>query len=217
MEIDLAHEMRRVYTNIVRSRADNLPATLTIDEWVAILEQFQGMCVYCQTSPFTVLDHIIPHYADGGTTAEDCIPVCKRCNSRKRDYLVDGSLTYWERIEQVRTILRSGESIPSIGQPTRTKNLSERTTLNIGHASLIANYFRLRQIGMHVSPIAHLILLCQSIALAPRLLLPGLARLCYTICCSIGSLLLLRSHVEAHTVYIVIGVRRRHRLTVSNV
>lgn len=128
MAIDLAREERRVYTNNVRSRTDGLPATLTLEEWLAILERFQGMCAYCETVPFSLIEHIIPHFADGGTTADNCIPACKRCNSRKYDYLVDADLPYWDRIERIRTALHSEESIPRMWQPVRETKSDECIT-----------------------------------------------------------------------------------------
>jgi 5-methylcytosine-specific restriction endonuclease McrA len=73
----------QVSTHLGRARAAATPATLTISQWVAVLEYFHGKCAYCQSRPSQVIEHFIPISLGGGTTAENCVPACQRCNNRK--------------------------------------------------------------------------------------------------------------------------------------
>lgn len=71
-----------------RSRKAGLPATLTNEEWDAILLAHSHQCAYCGIKPATgerVLeqDHVIPVTAGGGYTADNIVPACKSCNSAK--------------------------------------------------------------------------------------------------------------------------------------
>jgi HNH endonuclease len=79
-------ESKRVSYNNRRARNAGHEATLTLSEWRKTIRDFNGKCAYCLTAPYEVLDHFIPLIwsgPEGGTTAENCIPCCSRCNSRK--------------------------------------------------------------------------------------------------------------------------------------
>ena len=118
MEIDLTKELMRIQTHLARAQDAGLPATLTLEEWVAILKQFQGMCAYCETIPFDALNHLIPLDAgEGGTIALNCVPACKRCNSRKCGYYEDRSMSPAERLEKVRYALQYDLSLPREAYP----------------------------------------------------------------------------------------------------
>lgn len=68
-----------------RAKKRGLPATLTVEEWLNIQEHFNYLCAYCQQSPGTVLEHFIPLNcgASSGTTKENVVPACDRCNKLK--------------------------------------------------------------------------------------------------------------------------------------
>lgn len=66
-------------------------ATLTIDEWMRTLEHFGGLCAYCRKWPFSEMDHLVPLGHGGWTTADNCVPACKGCNSSKRDRVMPES------------------------------------------------------------------------------------------------------------------------------
>jgi hypothetical protein len=78
-----AREWARVRSHLARAAALGLPATLTLAVWLDTLAQFDHCCAYCGAVPFTDLDHFIPLSAGGGTTADNCVPACARCNSLK--------------------------------------------------------------------------------------------------------------------------------------
>ncbi len=69
-----------------KRRAIEAAGTLTFDQWLAILEQFDWRCGYCLvklTSP--TMDHVDPVSRGGQHTAENVIPSCLACNLRKYD------------------------------------------------------------------------------------------------------------------------------------
>ena len=76
-------EYQRVFDQCVRAREKNLPATLTGKQWIAILDHHNWRCAYCRLAPFTDLEHVVPIARGGGTTAENCVPACESCNSKK--------------------------------------------------------------------------------------------------------------------------------------
>ena len=79
------HQRERSRVQNQRLRAENkqLPATLTLEEWLQTLADFNGMCAYCLERPFEHLEHFIPIDAGGGTTVDNCIPACGKCNWSK--------------------------------------------------------------------------------------------------------------------------------------
>lgn len=67
-----------------RSRRKSLPSTLTQEEWMDILEKHDHRCVYCNRQMQRLTkDHVIPASRGGGYTADNIVPACGSCNSRK--------------------------------------------------------------------------------------------------------------------------------------
>jgi HNH endonuclease len=119
MNIDMIQELKRVRQNLSNAEVRGLPATLTLEEWLAILEQYQGMCAYCLTTPFEALDHLIPlTVGEDGTVATNCLPSCKSCNSRKGGYYEALPLSPTERLDRVRFLVQSDLPIPRAAYPT---------------------------------------------------------------------------------------------------
>jgi hypothetical protein len=76
-------EQQVTYHN-TRARTLNLPATLTVEQWVETLVRFRYTCAYCLHEPYQVLDHFVPLVLlQSGTTVENCIPSCRACNGKK--------------------------------------------------------------------------------------------------------------------------------------
>lgn len=49
-----------------------------------------GLCHYCGghfASDELTLDHVVPLVRGGRSTHGNCVPACKKCNTRKRDLL----------------------------------------------------------------------------------------------------------------------------------
>lgn len=68
-----------------RARKLSLPNTLTSDEYSEIKEYFSNLCAICERV-FEHMDHFIPlSSGHGGTTFENMVPMCSRCNLSKKD------------------------------------------------------------------------------------------------------------------------------------
>ncbi len=68
-------------SNNSRARKFNVPATLTLAEWDSIVKHFNAMCAYCG-GIYECLEHYRP-IPTGGTTKDNCLPSCRKCNSTK--------------------------------------------------------------------------------------------------------------------------------------
>ncbi len=55
---------------------------VTATEWQAILESYEGRCAYCGSQGRTQ-DHVVPISRGGTHTADNVVPACQSCNSRK--------------------------------------------------------------------------------------------------------------------------------------
>lgn len=59
-------------------------ATLTPDGWLETLETFNRSCAYClSSSEELTMDHIVPLSRGGSHTADNVVPACRPCNSKK--------------------------------------------------------------------------------------------------------------------------------------
>jgi 5-methylcytosine-specific restriction endonuclease McrA len=79
----IIREIDRVKSQRERAKMLNAEATLTLVDWLTTLELFNWQCAYCQSKPFQVMSHVIP-LPHGGTTPENCVPACSRCNSKDK-------------------------------------------------------------------------------------------------------------------------------------
>jgi 5-methylcytosine-specific restriction endonuclease McrA len=78
----LIREIDRVKSQVQHARSLEAEATLTLIDWLLILEQFAWLCAYCQNKPFEIMSHVIP-LPRGGTTPENCVPSCYSCSTGK--------------------------------------------------------------------------------------------------------------------------------------
>lgn len=79
-------QQRSIVANAcVRAKNFGQPATLTLDQWLAVLNHFDRKCAYCQAKPYEVLEHFIPLSVNslGSTAVENCVPSCRGCNVKK--------------------------------------------------------------------------------------------------------------------------------------
>lgn len=76
-------ENRVVVAQVRRAMLKGNPATLTLDQWLATLKHFEWRCAYCPDGSYEALEHFVPVEYGGGTTAANCVPACKTCNSAK--------------------------------------------------------------------------------------------------------------------------------------
>ena len=67
-----------------RARKLSVPSTLTTPQWKAIVAVYKGRCAYCGAKPKKLTqDHVTPLSRGGHHTAENVVPSCWPCNSRK--------------------------------------------------------------------------------------------------------------------------------------
>jgi len=79
----IARELDRVHAHIAQARSIHAEATLTLVEWLVILDAYQWKCAYCQEKPFEVMHHHIPLH-EGGSTLSNCLPACRPCCSPRK-------------------------------------------------------------------------------------------------------------------------------------
>ena len=86
----LGHDRHKKHPNqslvnlhLMRAEEAGTPATLTLPQWQATITYFEYKCAYCHTQTYQVLEHYMPIKLSGGTSADNCIPSCKTCNTRK--------------------------------------------------------------------------------------------------------------------------------------
>ncbi len=82
----LACELDRVNAQIFRARSLRVEATLTLVDWLLIIDAYQWKCAYCQEKPFEVMHHSAP-LALSGTTSTNCVPACCSCRTRRNKTL----------------------------------------------------------------------------------------------------------------------------------
>jgi len=80
---DRARQARIVAQQCYRTLAQRGKADLTLLQWLKTLAVFRGRCAYCVRGEAEVLEHMQPLSGGGSTTASNCVPACRACNSRK--------------------------------------------------------------------------------------------------------------------------------------
>jgi 5-methylcytosine-specific restriction endonuclease McrA len=78
-------EAQRVKYQNSRAKHARLPATLTVEQWISTLEYFKWKCAYCG-GKYELLEHFIPLSHGKGTTWDNCVPSCSRCNVLKQSW-----------------------------------------------------------------------------------------------------------------------------------
>src|SRR5437588_8837600 len=63
----IARELDRVNAHIVRARSLHAEATLTLVEWLIIVDTHQWKCAYCEVKTFNVMNNRVPVH-EGSTT-----------------------------------------------------------------------------------------------------------------------------------------------------
>lgn len=80
------HMSQMVYRNRKRARKAGTESSLTIAQWNEILRLSNGSCHYCHIDIglfHLTIDHVIPLAKGGGTTAQNTVAACERCNTKK--------------------------------------------------------------------------------------------------------------------------------------
>lgn len=69
--------------------SNNGGGKLTPKMWLTILDYHGYKCLLCGSSNNLEIDHVIPVSLGGGNNFSNLIPLCKRCNSIKRNKFID--------------------------------------------------------------------------------------------------------------------------------
>lgn len=68
----------------------NAAGSFTAAEWKALVEHYDHKCLCCGRSDIPMhVDHVIPLSKGGSNNIDNLQPLCKSCNSRKRDKTID--------------------------------------------------------------------------------------------------------------------------------
>lgn len=88
-EVPENQEKLRVKKARHKQRKRNLPADLTTEQWLGILDKFNYQCCYCgQEYDSLQQDHFVPVSKGGWYTETNIVPACPTCNASKnnKDY-----------------------------------------------------------------------------------------------------------------------------------
>jgi hypothetical protein len=120
------HAAKRVSELNYWARADNAPATLTVEELINLIRQARGNCQLCKKHVGwwnLQIDHIIAKGPNGGSSIDNLRMLCRECNRRKGDAPIEiaESPDYYTEKEvremlgwgyqQMRTAIKSGKVI----------------------------------------------------------------------------------------------------------
>ncbi len=87
-----------------RLLAARVIATHTQEEWNAVLEEVDFMCVRCRFPDCRLVkDHIIPIYQGGSDGIDNLQPICPPCNSSK-----GAETTNWLKMWREQSAARNG-------------------------------------------------------------------------------------------------------------
>lgn len=74
-----------------RNRMKNIINTLTSNEWLDILKEYDYKCAYCgrdfDENNLPTRDHVMPISKGGDNTKENIVPACRSCNCKKYNKL----------------------------------------------------------------------------------------------------------------------------------
>jgi hypothetical protein len=108
-------QTEKVHRHNARAREQGLPATLTTQEWRKTINHFGSKCAICQSGNYQVLEHFIPLVlGQKGTTADNCIPTCSKCNKLKGDLhplMLPEVLGLQTRMEEIQTYLATRNNL----------------------------------------------------------------------------------------------------------
>lgn len=72
----------------VHRRRSRMQGDLTAEQWRVICELYGNHCLVCGCVDVTI-DHIVPISKGGENTAQNVQPLCKSCNSKKGQRIID--------------------------------------------------------------------------------------------------------------------------------
>ena len=83
-------EKKLEYIHKRRARIFSNGGTITSEEWIALCNKYGNRCLCCGRNDVKLtLDHIKPICLGGSNTIDNAQPLCKPCNSRKHEKVID--------------------------------------------------------------------------------------------------------------------------------
>lgn len=78
-------EKAAVISSNKRARRDHAigDSVITAAQWAAVRLAYNNLCAYCGEQKPLTIDHVVPLSRGGPHLAENIVPACKSCNSRK--------------------------------------------------------------------------------------------------------------------------------------
>lgn len=119
----LPQEARRVAKQNARAWRYGAEGTLTTHEWIKTANDFEWKCWRCG-APAQALDHYYPVARGGDTVADNCYPICNKCNSSKGASDPDDEIRQALAILQAHVRVRQYQNQRWPELPAATQNLS---------------------------------------------------------------------------------------------
>lgn len=82
-------DAHRMHWHARRARERQAEGSYTAKEWRALCDWFGGYCLRCGAHSFLTIDHVIPLIKGGANHIGNLQPLCKSCNSIKREQTSD--------------------------------------------------------------------------------------------------------------------------------
>lgn len=90
---------KKAKDNRRRARINNSKGEFSHDEWIRLCNKYNNRCVKCGKKRKLTADHVVPISKGGDSYITNIQPLCKPCNSSKKDrhidYRVKGSVFRW--------------------------------------------------------------------------------------------------------------------------
>ena len=86
------YENKLMHNRNRRMKERNIVGTHSLEDWIALKIKYGFMCLMCKlTEPEITLseDHIVPLSKDGTNNIDNIQPLCRSCNSRKHDKILN--------------------------------------------------------------------------------------------------------------------------------
>lgn len=145
----MVSELARVKAHLRIARRAGQLATLSLTEWEQTIADFNGMCAYCLSRPYKLLEHFVP-VTVAGTTVNNCIPACDDCNKKKRNHTGDKLIEIFGHatIEHIQAYLMSRSQKPD--KPTTSRRKPVVKVQRVYYVVTKAEYDRMVSMGRKV-------------------------------------------------------------------
>ena len=134
-------EWRRLKRHRRRAVKYGNAATLTLGEWLQILERHGWRCVFCGGA-HGCMEHVVPLSLGGGTTAANCVPCCLDCNALRNEVVegVKGVLAKALLTRHVGLLVAAADVVVPVGEGAwHAKPVQSRQARTIAPSGRIDN------------------------------------------------------------------------------